>query len=446
MKGLFKDKVFLRNITGLAIPIMLNELINSLINIMDTFMTGKLGAASVTAVGLSNQVFFLFTLICFGISSGASIFMGQYWGSGDIKGVRKVLGIGLIMSELAAFVFFLGTRVFPHTIMQIYSQDNEVIDLGMGYLKIIGFSYFIAALTTTVNASLKAIGEAKQPMFTTLLSLISNIVFNSIFIFGMHMGVRGAALGTVCARSIEAAVQMTLIIVRKLPVLVPRLSDYVRWNKKFLVRYAIVATPVLFNEFMWALGTTIYNIAYKYSGTQSQAAVQVAGSVQNLFVVSGFGIGAACGIIISNTLGARDAERAIDYAFKSTALTTIFSVISGIILALLAPFIISFFDIDTQGQRYALYMVYIVAVGLTVKNLNYINIVGILRNGGDTLFGLITDTASVWLIGIPMAFLGSKILGLPIYITYAMVYSEEFFKLIFSEARVLKKKWANTVI
>ena len=425
---------------------MLNELVNSLINIMDTFMTGKLGAASVTAVGLSNQVFFLFVLICFGISSGASIFMGQYWGSGDIKGVRKVLGIGLIMSEIAAFVFFMGTRIFPEAIMRIYSQDSEVIDLGVGYLKIIGFSYFLTAFTTTVNASLKAIGEAKQPMLTTLLSLLSNIAFNSVFIFGMHMGVRGAALGTLCARSIEATVQTALIIIRRIPVLAAKVTDYISWDKKFMYKYFIVATPVLFNEFMWALGTTIYNIAYKYSGTQSQAAVQVAGSVQNLFVVSGFGIGAACGIIISNTLGARDTKRAIDYAFKSTGLTAIFSVVSGIVLALLAPFIISFFDINELGQRYALYMVYIVAIGLTVKNLNYINIVGILRNGGDTLFGLITDTASVWLIGIPMAFLGSKILGLPIYITYAMVYSEEFFKLIFSEARVLKKKWANTVI
>ncbi len=445
MKKLFEDKVFLHNITILALPIMLNELINSLINIMDTFMTGKLGAQSVTAVGLSNQIFFLFNLCCFGISSGASVFMAQYWGNKDVKGVRRVLGLAVISAELFALLFFILARYIPGRLLGIYSKDADVIALGEGYLVIVSLSYFFTAFVNVFNIALKAIGRAAQPMLTTLVSLISNVVLNYIFIFVMHLGVKGAAYGTVCARSIEFALQLSLIFIRRLPVLGhPR--DYMSADLAFIKHYFVIAMPVFLNEFIWALGTTIYNVAYKYSGTVAQAAIQVSSSVQNLFIVAGMGFGTAVGIILSNSLGAGDREKAIDYSKKGKKLVVITSVFSGILLILFAKLIVSFFDIDDMGRRYALYMLYVVAAGITVKNINFINIVGILRSGGDTLAGLIMDMSSVWLIGIPMAFLGSALLGLPIYITFTMVYMEEVIKLIFSEARVLKLKWANTII
>ena len=282
-------------------------------------------------------------------------------------------------------------------------------------------------------------------MFTTFVALVTNVIMNYIFIFVMGLGVKGAAMGTICARSLEFIVQLALVFGRRLPI-IGTVKDYISINRSFVKKYVIIALPVFLNEFFWALGTTSYNIAYKYSGTVAQAAVQVSSSVQNLFAVAGMGVGAACGIILSNALGAKDREKAIDYAKKGQSLTILFSIISGIALAIFAPLIVSFFDINEEGERYALYMLYIVAVGIVFKNINYINIVGILRSGGVTLAGLLFDMGGVWLVGIPMAFLGSMILGLPIYITFAMVYLEEAFKMIFSEARVLKLKWANTII
>lgn len=446
MSNLFKDKVFLKRLYILALPIILNDLINSSINMMDSFMIGKLGAECVSAVSLGNQVFFIFILFGFGICSGASIFMGQYWGAGDIKGVRKVLGIALILSVINALMFFILAFVFSENVMNIYSNDKNVVELGIKYLKIVGFTYFITAFTTSVNACLKATGYARIPMITTFLTLVLNVIFNYIFIFKMNMGVRGAAFGTLCARTIELTVLLIIVFAKKLPAAGP-LKEYISINRNFLKRYAWISVPVLLNEGMWGLGTTAYNIAYKYSGTIAQASVQIASVVQNLFIVAGMGIGAASGILISNILGAADTKRAIDYAKKCTVITILMSIVTGLILALAAPFIVELFEIGDTGKSYALKMLYIVCLGLTIKNLNYTFIVGILRSGGDTLFGLIMDTASVWLIGIPMAFLGSKYLGLPIYVTFAMVYTEEVVKLFFSGYRVhIKKKWAKRVI
>lgn len=445
MFSLFKDRIFLRNLGWLAIPIIINEMLNSLINMMDTFMTGKLGAASVTAIGLGNQVFFLFSLIIFGICSGASIFMGQYWGNNDIKSVHKVMGIAYLMVILDSAIFFVGALFFPEIIMGIYSKDPEVIRLGAGYLRVVGFSYVLTGLIVVNNAALKATRCAMQPMITTFISLIVNIICNSIFIFVMKMGVVGAAFGTLCARTIELITQIVIIKARNNAVLTD-FGDYFKLDKAFLKNYFIITTPVLLNEFMWALGTTVYNIAYKYAGTISQAAVQVANVVQNLFVVFGMGVGASCGILISNALGARDKDKAIDYAKKCTYLAILCSVFLGAVLFTISPFVVNLFDIENEGKHYAELMLWVVSIGMLFKTINYINIVGILRNGGDTIFCFICDTASVWLVGVPMAFLGAKYLGLPIYVVYAMVYSEEVFKTIVSQIRVIRKTWLKTVI
>ena len=445
MFSLFKDRIFFRNLGWLAIPIIINEMLNSLINMMDTFMTGKLGAASVTAIGLGNQVFFLFSLIIFGICSGASIFMGQYWGNNDIKSVHKVMGIAYLMVILDSAIFFVGALFFPEIIMGIYSKDPEVIRLGAGYLRVVGFSYVLTGLIVVNNAALKATRCAMQPMITTFISLIVNIICNSIFIFVMKMGVVGAAFGTLCARTIELITQIVIIKARNNAVLTD-FGDYFKLDKAFLKNYFIITTPVLLNEFMWALGTTVYNIAYKYAGTISQAAVQVANVVQNLFVVFGMGVGASCGILISNALGARDKDKAIDYAKKCTYLAILCSVFLGAVLFTISPFVVNLFDIENEGKHYAELMLWVVSIGMLFKTINYINIVGILRNGGDTIFCFICDTASVWLVGVPMAFLGAKYLGLPIYVVYAMVYSEEVFKTIVSQTRVIRKTWLKTVI
>ena len=183
---------------------------------------------------------------------------------------------------------------------------------------------------------------------------------------------------------------------------------------------------------MWALGTTVYNIAYKYAGTISQAAVQVANVVQNLFVVFGMGVGASCGILISNALGARDKDKAIDYAKKCTYLAILCSVFLGAVLFTISPFVVNLFDIENEGKHYAELMLWVVSIGMLFKTINY--------------FCFICDTASVWLVGVPMAFLGAKYLGLPIYVVYAMVYSEEVFKTIVSQTRVIRKTWLKTVI
>lgn len=445
MEFIKDNKVFIRNLIFLAVPIILQELLNSSVNMMDTFMIGRLGENEVTAVGLANQIFFLFNLLIFGISSGSSIFMGQYWGKKDVTSIHKVMGICFTLGTIAAAFFCFSALLIPDILMKLYSKDSIVIELGIEYLRVVAISYFFTAIIVSINASLRVIGKTSLPMCTTFISLITNVILNYIFIFVMNLGVVGAALGTISARTIELLMQILLINFLKVPI-ITNIKNYFSADKLFIFDCMKITTPVILNEFIWALGTTTYNIAYKFSKTEAQAAVQISSSVQNLFIVVGMGVGAACGIMLSNTLGSGDIKKAISYSRKCLVMSVILSIFMGICLILSSPLIISIFNVNNTVKDYTSKILIVISIGMVFKTFNYTSIVGILRSGGDTTFCLILDFASVWFVGVPFAFLGSMILHLPIYFTVALVYTEEICKFFVSSKRVFSNKWAKSVI
>ncbi|WP_250278578.1 MATE family efflux transporter [[Clostridium] colinum] len=445
MKNFFSDKIFFKNLFLLVIPIIFQELLNSSVNLVDNFMIGQLGEVAITSVGLANQIFFVFNLILFGINSGAAVFVGQYFGKGDFKGIHKVIGIGIILSILNASIFVLAIILAPEFLMSLYSKDINVIAEGVNYLRVVCLSYFVISFIMAINAALKAIRKTHFPMITTFIALITNIILNYLFIFKLGYGVKGAAMATLCARCVELISQLLIIFGKRLPI-ITNIKNYFNFNKKFLKSYFEVCTPIILNEIVWATGVSICNMAYKFSGTDAQSAIQITGTIQNLFVVMGVAIGGGCGILLSNVLGYGDIEKAKEYSKKCIILTVIISSIMGLILLVLSPYIINIFNVKDLVKDYTHKLLIVVAVGMIFKTYNYTTIVGILRSGGDTTYTAILDFASVWFIGIPMAFLGAYILDLPIYITYAMVYSEEIVKGFFSSARVKKNKWAKSLV
>ncbi len=445
MKNFFSDKVFFKNLFLIIIPIIFQELLNSSVNLVDNFMIGQLGEVAITSVGLANQIFFVFNLILFGVNSGAAVFVGQYFGKGDFTGIHKVIGLGVILSLLNALIFVSAIYFAPEFLMSLYSKDSAVIQEGINYLQIIAPAYFVIAFIMAINSALKAIRKTHFPMITTFIALLTNIALNYLFIFKLGYGVKGAAMATLCARCVELTSQLLIVFSKKLPILT-NIKNYFKFNKAFVKSYFDVCTPVILNEVFWSIGISVCNMAYKFSGTDAQSAVQITGTVQNLFTVMGVAIGGGCGILLSNVLGYGDIEKAKDYSKKCMVLTVIISSIMGVILIVLSPYIIDIFKVKDLVKDYTHKLLMIVAFGIVFKTYNYTTIVGILRSGGDTKYTAILDFSSVWFIGIPMAFLGAYFLDLPIYITYAMVYSEEIVKGFFSSARVKKNKWAKSLV
>jgi Na+-driven multidrug efflux pump len=172
-----RDKTFVRSMLALALPVAFQQLIGAGLNMIDVLMVGQLGETAVAALGLANQIFFLLILFLFGVTSGMSIFTAQYWGKGDVENIRRVLGICLMIAVFVAFVFSLAATIIPQTLMSFYTEDPAVIKLGSNYLRIVGLSYIMTAITVSYIAVLRSITLVKMTVIVSVLGLGINHSF-----------------------------------------------------------------------------------------------------------------------------------------------------------------------------------------------------------------------------------------------------------------------------
>jgi putative MATE family efflux protein len=445
---MFRDREYLSTLIKIALPISIQNLIGTSLNAVGVLLIGQLGETSVAAVGLANQVFFLLNLMLFGIVSGSAIFTAQFWGSGDLPGIRKVVGLCLGLAVAAGVFFTVAALGFPRQILGFYTQDPAVIELGTSYLRIIGYSYLPTAITFTYAVQMRATGNVRTPMLVSAGALSLGTAINYALIFGKFglpaLGVEGAAVGTTIARLIECAAMLAVTYARRSAIAVLP-ADLRGLPRDFTRRYLITVLPVAANETIWALGITIYNSIYAHIGTEAIAAVNITSTIEALAFVVLIGIANATAIMIGNRIGAGEEEKAYRYAWRSLAVVVTLAVLIGAALILLAPTIISYYKISETAAVYARGVLTVLGVALVIRSSNLTIIVGILRSGGDTRFPLVLDVGTVWLVGVPMALLGAFVLHLPVYWVAAMVMTEEVVKLIGGLYRFLSRKWINNL-
>lgn len=441
----WKDREFLKSMMSIAIPIALQNLVSSSLNMVDTLMISSLGKASISAVGLANQVFFFYILISFGINSGSSIFISQYWGREDIKSIRKVLGLALSISAFTGIIFTTAGFFFPEFIMAIFIKDLQVVKLGSDYLRIVSLSYLITAISFAYNVALRSTGRAIVPLQVSIISFVVNTSLNYIFIFGKlgfsPMGVKGAALATLTARVVEILFILYSVYRTRGP-LAASLKELLDWDSKFVKRYLKATYPVIVNEGFWSLGQIMYSIAYARIGVEATAAVQIVTTIQNIFFVIVRGLANSSTVMIGSKIGAGEKEEAYDYAIMFLVMATLAGVVLGLVMALTPDLTLSLFrDLDADVYEVARTMLILMGLIFAIKTFNATVIVGVLRGGGDTSYSMYLEMGSVWLIGVPLAFIGALVLKWPVYLVMMLISIEELVKLVFALPRVLSKKW-----
>lgn len=461
-KDMFRDRVFLGKAFRIALPVAMQGMLNTVVNLVDTMMIGTLGATAIAAVGLANKVFFVFSLLVFGIVSGSGVLAAQYWGNRDEKNIRKVLGLALILALGGAFLFLVPAVACPEFVMRIFTLSPETIRTGAAYLTIAAISYPFTAFTNVYVAMLRAVGQVKLPVLTSCLAIVVNITLNFLLIFperdmmigmdpantihiwGMGLGVVGAALATLAARIVETSVLLFAVYWKKFPIAC-RLREMVGYSGAFLRQFIGTCLPVIANEFMWGLGVTVYSLVYGRMGDNAVAAITIATTIQDIVVVLFQGLSAATAVILGHEMGAGKLKRAERYATNFFVLQGIATALGMLVcLAIHIP-ILSIYRITPEVHADAALCILVFILYMPVKTFNYVNIVGVLRSGGDTKMCLFLDTSGVWLIGIPLAFLGGLYFHLPIYLVYALVLLEEVYKTILGYWRYRQKKWLRNL-
>lgn len=434
---------------AIALPIAMQNLITSSLNLVDTVMIGALGENSISAVGLANQIYFLLMLFLFGVNSGISIYIAQFWGKQDVKSIHKTLGFSILGGFLLSLPFFIGSVFFPKELMSIFTSDSSVIRDGVVYLQITGWSYLMMAFSFAFSIASRSVGEARLPMIASAIALTCNTVLNYLLIFGAFgfpkMGIAGAAVATVIARAIELFVIVGIIYTRD-HVLRSPIKDLIQLNMDFIRPILRTVFPVVLNEGFWAVGMTLYAVAYARSGTEAYAAVQIAGTVERLFFIFSFGLGSACAVMIGNELGANRIEEAKTYAKRFLHLGMTSSIGIGLLMALIAVPATHLFNVAPSIRWAASCILFVNAFTMILKMISTILIIGIFRGGGDTTFSFVLEMCCVYLIGVPMAFFGALVLKLPIFIVVLMVALEELVKSIVGLYRVKSGVWAKNLV
>lgn len=444
-----KDKLFLKSMLSIAIPISLQNLITSSLNMVDTLMTSSLGQSSIAAVGLANQIFFFYILINFGISTGSAVFISQYWGKKDILGIRKVIGLAIFLSTSVGVIFTVAAVIFPEFLMKVFIDIPETVRLGSEYLRIVAFSYIITGISFVISIGLRSTGSPKVPLKISIISFTSNTFFNYIFMFGKlglpAMGVKGAAVGTLLARIIEISLLFYSVYSVNGP-LAGTVKELFGWNKEFVNKYLKTASPVILNEGFWALGQVMYSIAYAKIGEKETAAIQVVTTIQNVFFVIFRGLANSCSVMIGNKIGEGDEKQAYDYAINFMFISCFLGIVFGFGMILSSNLMLKLFrNLDIGLYNTANSIIFVMGLVFFIKTFNATVIVGVLRGGGDTTYSMFLEIGSVWLIGVPMAFLGALVFKLPVYLVVALVSLEEIVKAAISIPRVLSKKWIKNV-
>lgn len=434
-----------KEIVRLALPIALQQFMTALVGACDAIMLGKLSQDAMSAVSLATQVTFVFNLFMFAFMAGENMFVAQYYGKGDYTGISQVFSLVTKICGCIAVVFLAGTLFFPEQLMRILTNEETLIVLGSEYLRVIGISYVFSGIAQTFLAIMKNCGAVNMSTLINGVMVILNIALNAVFIFGLSgfpkMGIKGAALATVLATVVQFLWSVGYVLCRIRAVKFSLKSC----EKKLFGRFWQKTVPLLINNLAWGIGFSMYSVIMGHLGTDAVAANGIANISKNLVVCFCLGLGNAGSIIVGNRLGADRLQEAKEVGETLTKTAIIAGIVSGLVLIALSPFITKMVDLTPTARGYLQKMLLISSYYIAGKSVNCMTIGGIFAAGGDSKFGMLCDSVTLWCIIVPLGCICAFILKLPVMVVYFVLNLDEIIKLPVVYKHYKKYKWIKNL-
>jgi putative MATE family efflux protein len=447
LKQFIGDKSFYKTLFSVAVPIVLQQLITTSVQLVDNVMVGKLGEEAIGSVSAVNQLYFVVILITFGALGGAGIFTAQYYGSKDFDKLKQTFRFKLLTGLMLATLSFILFSLFQRPLVMLFSSNETTIKGAIDYLNIIKWSAFPWILSVAMSNTFREVGVTKPLLYISIVAIFTNAILNFILIFGYlgfpRLGVVGAAYATLIARFVEFFLTFFLVKSRG-EVFNTKLFDLFKINKKLLVSIIIMALPLTLNEALWSSGQTVFVHAYARRGDSAFAATTITGTISQLVFVTFGGIATAVAVMVGNTLGKNDLEKAKDNAKKLIAFAVMFAVGTGFLLFILSFFIVDIYDVTEATKNIARFNIRVNALFIPVYSFN-VAIYFTLRSGGDTKSTFMMDAMYMWILPVPVALLLSYFTKLPVTLMYLFVQMLDIPKMMFGLSRYKKGRWVKNL-
>ena len=451
LKKYIGDKAFYKRVLAIALPMIIQNMVTNLVNLLDNLMVGSLGTEQMSGVAIVNQFIFVFNLAVFGAVSGAGIFTAQFNGRGDVRGVRDTMRIKLILSAAIGVLGVSVIGLFGHGLINSFLHEGTDGDLvltllsGENYLSFIIIGLIPFAISQVYASTLRETGETVVPMVASVVSIATNFVFNALLIFGLlglpALGVMGAAIATSLSRFAELAILViwTHKNKEKCPFAVGLFKNFTV-PTSLVKQVAIKGTPILLNEMFWSLSITMMNQCYSTRGLDVVAAMNISFTLQNLLSVAYFALSSSIAIIVGNLLGAGKLDEARDTDRKLLVFAVFMGFIMMAVQIILSPIFPLLYNTTDAVRELSGYIM--VCFGCTMPDAalatsTYYTI----RSGGRVFITMLFDSVYAWVIVMPVVASLAYFTDLPFKYLLPIVLVVENLKLLPGLILVNKGIW-----
>ncbi len=452
-RGLFGPAKFYRGALAIAVPIMLQQLIQSMVSLIDNFMVSGLGDVCMSGVNVAGQVLFVFMVFLNAICMSGGIFMTQFFGAKDREGMKQAFRFKLAMG-LAAFIpYFLVCVAFPRQVLGLMlignTQADLILDEAVGYIRIMFWMGLPMTFSVCVASSLRDLGKVKTPLVVTVAATLVNTLFNWLLIYGNlgfpRLGVRGAALATVIARSVEFAL-FVVVYVRAKPDFAVRAAEALRIDGKLFREILKKGALVLFCEMVWVLSETVTTALYNgRGGADVVSGMASSFAIANLYFVAFGGVYSATGVLLGKTLGEGNLEKARrekTWLLSGSAVFGLAMTLFGLATTLIIPVV--FGRLSDSAVDICRRMVTLMALLMPVWV--YMNTQqAVARSGGDTQMGAYTDAALTIFVMMPMVFLLALYTDVGPVVMYCGVKLVDVIKMVVFHFWLRKEHWLKNL-
>ncbi|WP_027216748.1 MATE family efflux transporter [Butyrivibrio fibrisolvens] len=441
------DISFYRHLWRIVFPIIIQNLLSAAVSSADVIMLNYVGQSALSASALAVQYVNVISMVIYGMGTGATMLCAQYWGKGDPRAVEKVQGIALRITIIVGILVTLCSVTIPRYMMLLFTPEEEIIDLGIIYLRIVSFGLIFWCISEVYIAVVRSIGRVSEATIISITAPVLNVFFNAVFIFGLFgmpkLGIAGVALGTSLSRFIQFVI--CLVFSKKSKDVKLNFAKIFESNKLLWRDFLKIAIPAVLNDVSWGLAYSTYSIIMGHLGSDVVAANSVVTVARNFGTVVGFALASATGIILGQMLGRNDFEKAKAGAHRLVILSAVTGLIGGLIILLVSPLIVSGASLTPQAKDLLKFMLMLQSYYCMGQTVNTSIIVGVFRAGGDTRFGFICDTIDMWVYAVPLGFIAAFVLKLPVKWVYFLLLTDEFVKWPVVFKRYFSYKWVKNI-
>lgn len=442
---LFKgiDKQMGRLILMTTLPIVIQNLLDSAVNMADVVMMDAVSQEAMSAVSLASQASSVIFMFLYGIGTGMTMLGAQYWGKGDVATIEKAQGIALRYTLAVSAVTMAGCLFFPELLMRIFTADPVLIGLGVQYLRVFAAAVAVWGISTVYLATLRSIGRVAVCTAVETATLLLNVALNALFLFVFRMEVVGVALGTAFSRCIQLII--CCIISARSSTVKLRFGPALEHHRLLEKDFTRMCVPAIGNDLVWGVAFAVYTAILGHLSSDAVAANAIVGVVRNLGCVLCYGLSSASGIILGQILGANKREEAITVSHALLRLCVFTGALGGLMIALIEPTVTANANLTDTARDYLHFMLLVNVFYIMGTAINTPLIAGIFRAGGDSKFGFWCDTIDMWGWGVPVGLLAAFVFRLDVKIVYLLLCTDEFVKWPWVFRHYYSNKWAQNI-